>query len=231
MIRVWNYLPRINASDTAGGLERYRQFNAGRQEAFAQYGRDRLAGSPAACAIGTATGPLRVYFLAGRSPALPLENPRQVPAYHYPIEFGPRSPTFSRACLADLGKNQCMLLISGTASIVGHSSLHPGDVRSQTLETVRNLQAIVDTAHLHSSARFGLADLTCTVYVRDPRDADAVVATLNEALGASSTAMQELVVLEADICRAELLVEIEAHACAPGQLHPAATHAARVSSP
>lgn len=225
LLRVWNYLPRINATDSAGGLERYRQFNTGRQQAFAQHGRDILAGSPAACAIGTATGPLRVYFLAGRCPALPVENPRQVPAYHYPPEFGPRSPTFSRACLVSLEENQCMLLISGTASIVGHHSLHRGDVHSQTLETLRNLQAVIDAAHLQCSAHFALSNLTCTAYVRHAKDAGTVMAAMQEALGASSPAMQSMVMLEADICRAELLVEIEAHACATGRLHSPAEHA------
>ena len=216
LLRVWNYLPRINAVE--GPLERYRQFNAGRQQAFQDHGRDALSGSPAACGIGTHQGPLCIYFLAGRVPSTPLENPRQVPAYHYPSEFGPRSPTFSRACLVTPRQGESLLLISGTASIVGHESRHLGDVRAQTLETLRNLQAVIDAAHVQTTARFALSELACTAYVRHAADAPLVLATLQEALGAESPALRHLVLLEADICRAELLVEIEAQACAKGAM-------------
>ena len=95
--RVWNYLPSINAQ--AGALERYRQFNIGRQQAFLDAGEDAFEGSPAACAIGLDDGPLALRFLAGRGSPLPLDNPRQVPAWRYPTAYGPRCPTFSRAAL------------------------------------------------------------------------------------------------------------------------------------
>ena len=55
VLRLWNYLPRINAD--GGGLERYRQFNIGRQQAFIDAGRDAFEGSPAACALGTTGRP------------------------------------------------------------------------------------------------------------------------------------------------------------------------------
>lgn len=216
LLRIWNYLPRINAIE--GPMERYRQFNAGRQLAFQDHGRDTQTGSPAACALGTHRGPVCVYFLAGRTPSTRLENPRQVPAYHYPTAFGPRSPTFSRACLITPQAGECLLLISGTASIVGHESVHHGDVRAQTLETVRNLQAVIDTAHTRTTARFKVAELCCTVYVRRAADAPLVRATLIEALGAEAPALRDMVLLEADICREELLLEIEAHMGAPGEL-------------
>jgi hypothetical protein len=89
---------------------------------------------PAASAVGIADGPLDLCFFAGRGePPLPLENPRQISTYDYPPQYGPRAPTFSRATLAQIG-GQWTLFISGTASIVGHQSLHPDDILAQTLD-------------------------------------------------------------------------------------------------
>lgn len=215
ILRLWNYLPRIN--DESSGLERYRQFNIGRQEAFVEAGEDAFAGSPAACALGKAAGTLSIRFLAGRTRVLPLENPRQVPAWRYSRRYGPKAPTFSRAVLADAGGGRVALLVSGTASIVGEDTVHLGDVRAQTDETFANLQALIDTAHGRTGARFALDDLALTVYVRHP--ADLAVVRERVAMHAPRAAAGA-VWLQADICRSELLVEIEAHAFAPGALAP-----------
>jgi enamine deaminase RidA (YjgF/YER057c/UK114 family) len=212
--RLWNYLPRINAE--AAGMERYRQFNVGRQRAFIEDGRDVQHSLPAACALGTRDDHLRIRVLAGRRPALPVENPRQVPAFRYPAAYGPKAPSFSRAALVDAGSGQVALLISGTASIVDHASVHLGDVAAQARETLVNLQAVVDAAHARTTARFKLATLDCAVYVRHAADVPAVRAVLVQAIGEDRTA--QAVILQADICRSELLVEIEAHAFAAGRL-------------
>jgi chorismate lyase / 3-hydroxybenzoate synthase len=214
--RLWNYLPRINVE--IDGLERYRQFNVGRQQAFLEAHCSAFEGAPAACALGTRGGPLRVSFLAGRGHPVAVENPRQVSAYHYPRDYGPRSPSFSRAALLDAGGGRVGLLISGTASIVGHRSMHAGDVQAQTHEVLANLQAVIDAAHAHTDARFDIAGLECVVYVRRAADLPAVRAVLQGAIGAQAAALRHAVYLEAAICRADLLVEIEAHAFAPGAL-------------
>lgn len=216
LLRVWNFVPRIN--DDEAGLERYRQFNIGRQRAFLEAGHAAFEGAPAACALGARGGPLSIRFLAGRQPALALENPRQVPAWRYSTQFGPRSPTFSRAVLAADGSGQVDLLVSGTASIVGEASCHPGDVRAQLAETLANLRAVVEAARARSTARFALEQLDCTVYLRDPAHLEPVRAGLVAALGASSRAAANAVYVQADICRRELLLEIEAHARAEGEL-------------
>jgi chorismate lyase / 3-hydroxybenzoate synthase len=217
LVRLWNYLPAINREQS--GLERYRQFNLGRQQAFLDARRDAFAGAPAACALGTHDdGMFRVRFLAGRTPPQPLENPRQVPAWRYPSEFGPRTPTFSRAVLVPVSTSELTLLISGTASIVGSASVHPGDVRAQTEETLRNLQAVIGAAHERGSARFDLGSMTCTVYVRHAKDVDEVRMNFEAAVGADSHAARCAIYLQADICRSDLLVEIEAHATAAGAL-------------
>ena len=217
LIRLWNYLPAINREQS--GLERYRQFNLGRQQAFLDARRDAFAGAPAACALGTHDdGVFRVRFLAGRTPPQPLENPRQVPAWRYPSEFGPRTPTFSRAVLVPVSTDELTLLISGTASIVGSASVHPGDVKAQTEETRRNLQAVIGAAHERGSARFDLRSMTCTVYVRHAQDVDQVRQSFETAVGVDSHAARRAIYLQADICRSDLLVEVEAHATAAGAL-------------
>ncbi|MBA3588713.1 Rid family hydrolase [Methylibium sp.] len=217
LLRLWNYVPGINGQ--SGGLERYRQFNIARQQAFLDAGQRAFEGAPAACALGTREGPFCVRFLAGRRAPLALENPRQVPAYRYPGAYGPRSPSFSRAALVDAGAGRSALLISGTASIVGHASRHLGDVEAQVRETLANLQAVLDAAHARGSARFALPALDCTVYVRRAGDAPRVRAVIEAVLGIDSRAARSAVCLEADICRADLLVEIEAHAFAAGVPH------------
>jgi enamine deaminase RidA (YjgF/YER057c/UK114 family) len=214
--RIWNYLPQINAD--GGGLERYRQFNLGRQEAFLEAGRAAFEGAPAACALGIHQGALSIRFLAGQQAPLPVENPRQVSAYRYPETYGPRSPTFSRAALADIGDGNIALFISGTASIVGHETVHHGDVLEQTRETLRNLQAVIDAANERGTARFSLAELDCVIYVRHPSDTEAVRSIIEGTLGADAPMARHAVYLEADICRSDLLVEIEAHTVAAGQL-------------
>ena len=214
--RIWNYLPQINAD--GGGLERYRQFNLGRQEAFLEAGRAAFEGAPAACALGIHQGALSIRFLAGQRAPLPVENPRQVSAYRYPETYGPRSPTFSRAALADIGGGSIALFISGTASIVGHETVHHCDVQEQTRETLRNLQAVVEAANARCSAKFSLSALDSVVYVRHPSDTATVRAIIEETLGSDAPMARHAVYLEADICRSDLLVEIEAHAVAAGQL-------------
>ena len=134
LLRVWNYLPDINAD--SHGTERYRQFNSARQQVLRECGRALTGSVPAASALGAASdSPLVVYFLAGRTAPAFLENPRQVSAYHYPRQYGSHSPVFSRATLLRQSGGLA-LFISGTASIVGHTSLHVGDTAAQTRETL-----------------------------------------------------------------------------------------------
>lgn len=214
--RLWNYLPAINAEQD--GLERYRQFNSGRQHAFVQAGRSTLDGAPAACALGTHGGGLCLRFLAGRRPALAIENPRQISAYRYPSNYGQRAPLFSRAALVEAGGGRVALLISGTSSIQGHASLHLGDITAQTRETMTNLRAVLAAAHGRTTARFEWSELCCTVYLRRPDELAAVRAEFEAAVGAASVAARLAAYLEADICRSDLGVEIEAHVFAPGAL-------------
>ncbi len=210
LLRVWNYLPDINRD--CQGTERYRQFNTARQQALLASGR-ALAGSvPAASALGaTSDSPLVVYFLAGRIAPVFVENPRQVSAYHYPRQYGTHSPVFSRAALLRQSAS-LTLFISGTASIVGHRSLHVGDTSAQTRETLTNIEALLCEANrLARGVHFDLDALAYKVYVRRPADLSLIQTQLASALGTQA----QIVYLQADICRQDLLVEIEATGICP----------------
>ena len=210
LLRIWNYLPDINRD--SHGIERYRQFNSARQDALRASGRALSGNVPAASALGAPPdSPLVVYFLAARTPPAFVENPRQVSAYHYPLEYGTHSPVFSRATLLRQ-PGSLTLFISGTASIVGHRSLHVGDSAAQTRETLTNIEALLGEANrVAPGAHFSLGSLACKVYVRRPADLPLIQAELSSALGEGARA----VYLQADICRQNLLVEIEAAGVCP----------------
>ncbi|HEY0940703.1 MAG TPA: hypothetical protein VGE08_11445 [Steroidobacter sp.] len=194
LLRMWNYMDAIN--EGAGDLERYRQFCVGRGRGLVEVPRTH----PSATAIGRQQPDhvLQVFWLAGNVPGQSLENPRQVSAYHYPRIHGPVSPTFARALIAP----DRTLLISGTASIVGHVSQHHDDAMAQLEETVRNLGSFAP--HVSRNRSASSKDLL-KVYVRDPQLAPRVADRLHQLYPGS-----DILLLAADICRRELLVEIEA---------------------
>jgi enamine deaminase RidA (YjgF/YER057c/UK114 family) len=205
LIRIWNYLPEINRE--ADGDERYRHFNSARQSAFRNSGRPTVDTVPAASALGSPAGsPISIYFLAARRAPKMIENPRQTSAYHYPPQYGRYSPIFSRACVLSesAGTN---LFVSGTASIVGHETIHQGDVAAQTRETLANIDALLREANrIVGSERYSLTGLKFKVYVRQPSDLRVIAAAIDGTLRASTS----IVYLQADVCREDLLVEIEA---------------------
>lgn len=203
LIRVWNYFPEINA--VKNDMERYHGFSIGRHEAFVRY-RKKVEDSPAACALGSHGGPLAIYFLAARSSGLQIENPRQISAYSYPAQYGLRSPTFSRATLAFRDQGQT-LFISGTASILGHETVHQASVALQTLETLANIRAVIEQAIRKGFPPVDFAtDMALKVYVRHAEDFAEVMRIVHQEFGTPA----ELMVVQADICRTDLLVEIEA---------------------
>ncbi len=211
LLRIWNYLPEINRQ--VDGDERYRHFNSARQAAFRDSGREIVGTVPAASALGSPAGsPISIYFLASRRPPTMIENPRQISAYHYPVKFGAHSPIFSRACvLSESGGTN--LFVSGTASIVGCETLHHGDVEAQTRESVANIRALLGEVNRTVGGEYTLDDLKFKVYVRQPWDLRAVERTLTASLHASAS----IVYVQADVCREDLLVEIEAAGEAPAQ--------------
>jgi enamine deaminase RidA (YjgF/YER057c/UK114 family) len=103
-------------------------------------------------------------------------------------------------------------VVSGTASIVGHRTVHPGDVAGQCRESLANIAAVVAEANrVARSGDFSPGELVHRVYVREAADFPAVRAAFAELAGEAPGT----VFVQADICRADLLVEIEAMAVHP----------------
>jgi len=202
LLRVWHYLPQIHLEED--GLERYRRFSVARHDAFVRSGRDIARDAPAASAVGKHGGSVVFVFLAGKRRGTPIENPRQMSAYRYPAQYGPRGPSFARAACVAWGQQE-QLYVSGTASIVGHESRHAGDVGSQAEETIRNLCALLNAARV-SAGTAQWQRLLFKVYLRPGVAPDPVLQPLRHTFGDRP----DVLVLEADICRRELLLEIEA---------------------
>ncbi len=201
-IRFWNYLSGI--TDEQGGMERYRRFNAGRQSAFQALLRQERP--PVASCLGCRGARSMIYVLGAREPALAVENPRQVSAYAYPACYGPVSPSFSRASRHSLN-NADTLFISGTASIVGHETRHVLDFDAQMAETFTNLRLMMD---LTEQGAAGDGQWAVKTYLRDPGKLEQLDAALAALLPAGAQRLH----LAGDICRKELLLEIEAVRCA-----------------
>jgi len=196
VLRLWNYLDAINLGD--GDDERYRRFCDGRARGMNAHVPTRY---PAATAIGRHDGVriLQIYGLAARHPGAPVENPRQVSAWRYPRQYGATAPTFARGMRSGVDQ----LLISGTAAVVGHASRHAGDLDAQLDETLANLDSLLQHAGTSNPA-LGTHSLL-KAYVRHEADARHVA----EVLHARLPGLGGLLLLGGDICRSELLVEVD----------------------
>ncbi|MEN5208312.1 pteridine-dependent deoxygenase [Stenotrophomonas terrae] len=203
LLRIWNYLDAITEGE--GDNERYREFCVGRARGIGDIDTGTL---PAATAIGRLDGVrvLQVYWLAARSAGTPLENPRQVSAYRYPRQYGRQSPSFARAMLAATG-SRLPLLLSGTASVVGHATLHGDCTQRQLQETFANFDALIGAARAQRPglpAHFGTGS-RLKVYVRDAAEVASVRTMLAELL----PPQVPYIVLHAAVCRRDLRVEID----------------------
>jgi len=190
MLRIWNHVSGINEHDEE--LERYRGFCAGRHDSFSRHGYEMRTDLPAASGVGMNGSGEATYCIASCEPATAIENPRQVSAYDYPPRYGPRSPSFSRATIAGN-----VVFVSGTASIVGHETRHAGDIILQMSETLMNLEYVLAAARARELA-------VAKVYLRHADDYPFVASRLRIAWPRTKT-----IFLRADLCRADLLVEIE----------------------
>lgn len=195
LLRTWNFFDRINHG--AGDQERYREFCVGRAAALGELSGGPL---PAATVIGTQRPGFWLWALAGREPGVAIENPRQTPAWRYPRDYGPQSPRFTRALWLP---HPGLLLVSGTAAVVGHETRHPGDASAQLDETWENLQSLLAEARQQSGAR-SLAPICQRLYVREPVQLRRLHA------GWQVRTPAPVLGVQGDICRADLMLEVEA---------------------
>jgi enamine deaminase RidA (YjgF/YER057c/UK114 family) len=222
VIRTWLYLGDIVGME--GQRQRYQELNRARTDVFAdiefltahlppavQNREFRIY--PASTGIGTDGSDVMMSCIALATDredivAVPLENPRQTAAYDYASSYSPKSPKFSRAMALSCGAH-ATIFVSGTASITDSETRHVGDPVAQTHETLDNIAALIGETNL---ARHGLPGLGATmgnlglvrVYVKRQEDYEGIRAACQQRLGEVPT-----VYAIADVCRPELLVEIE----------------------
>jgi len=186
--RCWHRLPRINEFER--GRERYQLFCSGRYRSLIRQSFVSEKNLPAASAVGTNEEIFTIAFLASNQAGRSINNSNQIRPYRYPKEYGIHAPSFSRAYLA-----KGILFISGTASIAGHESLHHDSLLMQLEETTRRLKELLQA---HQPRHL-------TAYVRHREDFD----TVENFIEKHFAKLESYQLLEADICRQELLIEIE----------------------
>ena len=206
LVKIWNYLGGINEGD--GDDERYRQFSVGRAHAFHESGISD-ENSPTATGVGTVLDRgLAIIALCSTRDYSRAENPRQMSAYQYPRQYGPQSPKFGRGgSVATAGHH--LHLLSGTAAIVGHESMHPDDTEAQLDETLRNIDSLCDavTEVNNGDSKFVLDEQSVLrVYLRNPDDYPLIADRLKSRLGPSA---DQISYLHGNICRRELMIEID----------------------
>lgn len=226
--RIWLYQPAIteiekNSKDIE--QERYRQLNRRRTEIFDNWedsgemtkalngkifyppstgiGMTGQSGLTASCiALQTSRDDVKL---------VPLENPQQTSAFDYERKFSVKSPKFSRA-MALLNPYSTSVWISGTASIIDAESVHIGDIEKQTEQTLDNIELLINPKNLakhgHEGAGASLTELRrARVYIKNQADIEKCKEVCKRRLGDIPTTY-----VLADVCRPELLVEIEGFA-------------------
>lgn len=196
-LRFWNYLPAINQGK--GDNEVYKRFCQARFEVF-ERAQIATGDYPAASAIGhrLETG-LIVTVIASKHAGTHHANARQVNAYQYPRAYGIKSPSFARATTWNVGTSS-RFFVSGTASIIGHESMHPADLEGQLTVTEENIRFLLSA---HSDVRATRIHSLC-IYLKHQKHYAFVATWLSIKFPHISA-----VILQADICRSELLVEVE----------------------
>lgn len=233
--RFWNFIPDINAASFANdglpdGQTRYMRFNGGRCKALSEHWGSEGAMNKLVCTatgIGHVGADFTMHCLASDAAALPVENPRQVPAYNYSRKWGPKAPSFARATVWTHGSTGRRLLVAGgTASVVGEETAHTGCLSMQFNETMLNLTTLLQQG-IGKIGGDGETDgatwgpippyFSYSVYYRHASDLPWLRAQF-ERFAAPGTKVEYL---PAVVCRRELLVEIEA--CAELDCHESAS--------
>jgi chorismate lyase/3-hydroxybenzoate synthase len=207
IIRMWNYMPDIN--NGVDDNEHYRHFCIGRQQAFQRHHYDQQH-YPSACALGHYQGDAIIYLLAAKQPGQHFENPNQQSAYQYPRQYGPQSPSFARATRVDWSSG-AQLYISGTASIIGHVSItgseqsHADNLNIQLNTTLANIDQLLTHVTQQGQLKSTPTISSLKVYLRHPEDLPAVKTRLEQHFQPETA----ILYTHADICRQELLLEID----------------------
>jgi enamine deaminase RidA (YjgF/YER057c/UK114 family) len=215
IVRQWNYIEEILRIDTYEGeeVQNYQSLNNVRSRYYERC--EFPNGFPAATGIGMNAGGiiLEIYALSGdsRHRIVPLRNPLQTDAYNYSEKLmvgrERSTPKFERAKYVERDFMRT-IFISGTASIQNEETVGNGDIVQQTTLTVQNIKSLIGLVNLTNSVK-GL-DITSVgieflrVYIKKGVDYSRVQEVVRQQFGDIET-----VYLIADICRSNLMVEIE----------------------
>jgi len=219
VIRTWLYLGDIVGPE--GETQRYKELNRARTDFF----RDiRFAPVktpdgfepimyPASTGIGADDRDVVMSCIALATErtdivGTPLENPLQTSAFDYSRKYGPKSPKFARAMALSCGPF-ASIFISGTASITESETRHQGDVEAQTRQTLDNIEALISLDNVGGHGMPGLGTTLdglalVRVYIKRQEDYAKTKAVCEARLGELP-----IVYAVADVCRPDLLVEIE----------------------
>lgn len=204
IVRQWNYIEGI--TEVNDGVQNYQLFN---DERTAFYSRTTWPdGYPAATGIGCSAGGVTVSVYAVKDAARysrPIDNPLQTPAHKYSgkvlvagRETNKSTPKFERGRL--IGDT---VLISGTAAIKGEDSEFSTDPAVQSEAAAEVVESLVRPGNIFpGNNRFRFNSLR--VYIKREKDAGAIVRTLDKRW--YNVPKHYLI---ADICRGELLLEVE----------------------
>jgi chorismate lyase/3-hydroxybenzoate synthase len=204
LLRTWSYFPNITA---ATSTDAYQHFCSGRSQAYADnIGSPKQHEYPAATVIGHHDEGFQLYFIAAKEAGVSIENPRQISAFNYPASYSKDAPLFSRALLHRSATQQ-VLFISGTASITGHETQHQDQALAQLQECLRNIEQLLVNASQSQFPKTRLEDMTqLKVYIKHATDYPELRTALATRLGT----LEQVQFFHADMCRPDLLVEIEA---------------------
>jgi hypothetical protein len=224
LLRVWNYIPNILTDETGkfvadekgnsiGNItrERYRMFNAGRWDAWQQWGPKLKNGDPirpAATGIGSFGGPLVVEVLFTENKVIAIENPLQTQFVHYNREkYGAKPPVSARGTI-HITQNGPEVYVAGTASLISDSVAHIGNIEAQTYETLNNINILLGIENMKNygiEIGFGLKDLEAIrVYIKNEDDYEPVKSIIN-----TIWKDRPVLYLHDHICRPGFLLEIE----------------------
>ena len=211
IVRQWNYIENISRFD--GENQNYQDFNNSRSHFYAK--TDWNKGYPAATGIGTQYGGIMVEIVAMQGEGLinkALDNALQIAAHRYSQDvllgatdpgFKQRTtPKFERARVVGLPDMQT-IYISGTAAIRGETSLIVDDIIEHTKVTMENIDFLISNENYpveHVSRTYKIL----RIYVKKPSQMEDV----RNYMKANYPDVKKIYIC-ADICRDELLLEIE----------------------